>query len=117
MREGRLAWLGAEATLAGIVLDGEPSPERFRQFIGGAVQALLAHPGTTRVRAFGELAVLEPIEVPARLHCSGCGTDWDLESRSFRCVACGGGDVVVVAGEEFEVESIDVEEDPCMSKR
>ena len=64
-----------------------------------------------------EDAVLEHTEVPARLRCSGCGVEWDLESRSFRCVGCGGGEVAVVAGEEFEVESIDVEEDPCISRR
>ncbi len=64
-----------------------------------------------------EGAALEPIEVPGRLRCSSCGVEWDLESPSFRCIACGGADVAVVAGQEFEVESIDVEEDPCMSRR
>lgn len=65
-----------------------------------------------------EDAALEHTEVPARLHCAGCGVEWSLESRSFRCVACGGGDVTVVAGQEFEVESIDVEEEaPCTSRR
>lgn len=58
VREGRLVWLGAEATLAGIVVEGELSPERFGQFIGGAVRALRAHPGTSGVRAFGELVGL-----------------------------------------------------------
>jgi hydrogenase nickel incorporation protein HypA/HybF len=55
-----------------------------------------------------EGARLEVEHVPARLRC--CGAEW--EPPGFRCPACGGGGEVV-AGDEFLVESIDVEEDAC----
>lgn len=58
VREGRLVWLPAEAVLAGIVVEGQVSPDRFGQFVGGAVRALRAHPGTTGIRVFGELVGL-----------------------------------------------------------
>jgi hydrogenase nickel incorporation protein HypA/HybF len=50
-------------------------------------------------------ARLEVEVVPARLRC--CGAEW--EPPGFRCPACGGGGEVV-AGGEFLVESIAVEE-------
>ena len=38
-------------------------------------------------------------------------------SPHFRCPACGGADVEVASGNEFEVESIEVEEDACIAQR
>ena len=52
-----------------------------------------------------EGARLELEIVPARLRC--CGAEW--EPPSFRCPTCGGGGEVV-AGNEFLVESIEIEE-------
>jgi hydrogenase nickel incorporation protein HypA/HybF len=50
--------------------------------------------------------------VPARLSC--CGTEW--EPPSFRCPSCGGGGTVV-SGDEFLVESIQVQEvEPCIAR-
>jgi hydrogenase nickel incorporation protein HypA/HybF len=88
-----------------------------------------------------EGAVLEHEVIPAGLACAGCGETWALESAtavpgaptpvpgaptwgqarpgrarpqvSFRCPACGGADVGIEAGNEFEVESIEVEEPAC----
>jgi hydrogenase nickel incorporation protein HypA/HybF len=51
-----------------------------------------------------EGARLELEVVPARLAC--CDGEW--EPPSFRCPSCGGGGVVV-SGDEFQVESIQVE--------
>jgi hydrogenase nickel incorporation protein HypA/HybF len=48
--------------------------------------------------------------VPARLRCAGCAHEWEIELPAFRCPACGGAAVVVLTGEELEVESIEVEE-------
>ena len=56
-----------------------------------------------------EGARLEQEVVPARLRC-GCGHEWGLDALDFRCSACGAADARVVSGEEFLVESIDVEE-------
>lgn len=49
--------------------------------------------------------------VPARLQCSGCNNEWEPDFPTFRCPACSGGKVVVLSGEEFMVDSIEVEED------
>lgn len=54
-------------------------------------------------------ARLEIEDVPARLRCVPCAREWEIDLPLFRCTGCGGADVVVVSGEEFEVESIDVE--------
>ena len=57
-----------------------------------------------------EGARLELIEVPARLRC--CGQEWQMDFPDFRCAACGGA-ARIVAGDELEVESIEVEEAAC----
>lgn len=46
----------------------------------------------------------------ARLRCRPCATEWGIEIPAFRCPTCGGSDVTVASGNEFEVESIEVEE-------
>ena len=85
-----------------------------------------------------EGATLEYETVPATLGCSECGSTWPLTATlgsgsatwgqtppggarpqvaarqvSFRCPRCGGADVAVQSGDEFEVESIEVEEPAC----
>jgi hydrogenase nickel incorporation protein HypA/HybF len=72
-----------------------------------------------------EGARLELELVDARLRCARCAREWDPSPRPaaeaselvtpsfFRCPECGAGESDVVAGEEMEVESIDVEEEPC----
>lgn len=62
-----------------------------------------------------EGARLRQTLVPARLRCA-CGTAWEPLIPAFRCPACGGSDVEVIAGNELEVESIDVEEDACIAR-
>jgi hydrogenase nickel incorporation protein HypA/HybF len=56
-----------------------------------------------------EGARLEQEAIPARLRC-GCGHEWEPDGIDFRCSGCGAADAVVVSGEEFLVESIDVEQ-------
>jgi hydrogenase nickel incorporation protein HypA/HybF len=53
-----------------------------------------------------EGARLEVELVPARLAC--CGREW--QPPSFRCPSCGGGGTIT-AGDEFMVESIEVQEE------
>ena len=60
-----------------------------------------------------EGAVLEQELIPARLACAGCAGEWEIELPVFRCPSCGGADVTVIAGDELEVESIEVEEEPA----
>ena len=54
--------------------------------------------------------------VPAELRCEDCGHAWELLAPPFRCPACGSGDVEVERGEEFLVESIEIEEDACLAR-
>ena len=55
-------------------------------------------------------ARLECVEVDARLQCAGCGHGWTPDWAAFRCPACRSGQVDVVAGEELEVDYIEVQE-------
>jgi len=66
-----------------------------------------------------EGARLEQQVVPAALRCRGCERSWEIDFPDFRCPACGRADVEVVSGEEFEVESIEVEaeEAECTAPR
>jgi hydrogenase nickel incorporation protein HypA/HybF len=64
-----------------------------------------------------EGARLEQEVIPARLRCRGCGHEWEIEIPAFRCPACAGSDVEVASGDEFEVESIEVEEAECIAPR
>ena len=60
-----------------------------------------------------EGSVLEQEVIPARLACTACAREWEIELPVFRCPSCGGADVEVAAGDELEVESIEVEEEPA----
>jgi hydrogenase nickel incorporation protein HypA/HybF len=60
-----------------------------------------------------EGAVLEHEVVAATLACGACAASWSLEGSSFRCPQCGAADVAIEAGNEFEIESIEVEEPAC----
>jgi hydrogenase nickel incorporation protein HypA/HybF len=65
-----------------------------------------------------EGARLEQELIPARLRCGGCEREWEIELPVFMCPACGGvGRVEVASGDEFEVESIEVEEGECTARR
>jgi hydrogenase nickel incorporation protein HypA/HybF len=64
-----------------------------------------------------EGARLEQEAVPAVLRCDGCATEWEMDLPFFRCAACGSGAVTVTSGNEFEVESIEVEEVQCIGPR
>jgi hydrogenase nickel incorporation protein HypA/HybF len=63
-----------------------------------------------------EGATLEQSLVQARVRCSSCGEERDLDMPVFLCPACGG-TCEVVTGDELEVESIEVEEDACIAPR
>jgi hydrogenase nickel incorporation protein HypA/HybF len=60
-----------------------------------------------------EGSVLEQEVIPARLACPACQDEWPIELPVFRCPGCGGADVEIAAGDELEVESIEVEEEPA----
>ena len=62
-------------------------------------------------------AVLEQELIAAVLHCRACEHEWAIEIPAFRCPDCGGSDVAIAAGNEFEVESIEIEEAECIGQR
>ena len=64
-----------------------------------------------------EGARLEYEIIDARLRCNPCAKEWDIEIPAFRCPTCGGSDVEIASGNEFEVESIEVEEAECIAPR
>ncbi len=47
--------------------------------------------------------------IPAEMLCLDCNTRYHLEKEALACPTCGGVRVKVVAGEEFNLEAIDVE--------
>jgi len=65
-----------------------------------------------------EGARLEHELIAGLLSCSSCGHEWEIDLPIFMCPACGfAGRVEVLAGDEFEVESIEVEEAECIARR
>lgn len=66
-----------------------------------------------------EGAELEQTLVPGRLVCRACDHAWELQFADFRCPKCLDGNAEVTAGNEFQVESIMVEEeeDACIAPR
>jgi hydrogenase nickel incorporation protein HypA/HybF len=65
-----------------------------------------------------ERARLEQELIPARLRCGACEREWEIELPVFMCPDCGSaGRVEVASGNEFEVESIVVEEAECIARR
>jgi hydrogenase nickel incorporation protein HypA/HybF len=64
-----------------------------------------------------EGAVLTQEVIDARLHCNPCEFEWEIEIPAFRCPQCGGSDVEIATGNEFEVESIEVEEAECIAQK
>jgi hydrogenase nickel incorporation protein HypA/HybF len=64
-----------------------------------------------------EGAALVQEVVDARLRCRPCALQWEIEIPAFRCPQCGGSDVEIASGNEFEVESIIVEEAECIAQK
>jgi hydrogenase nickel incorporation protein HypA/HybF len=64
-----------------------------------------------------EGARLDQELVPALLACAACELEWEIDFPDFRCPTCGTAEVEVLSGNEFEVESIEVEEAACIARR
>ena len=56
-----------------------------------------------------EQAKLHFRRVPAELQCNTCGEKYHPTDRELICPNCGGVGAKIIAGEEFALESIDVE--------
>ncbi|HEY2260433.1 MAG TPA: hydrogenase maturation nickel metallochaperone HypA [Solirubrobacteraceae bacterium] len=57
-----------------------------------------------------EGAALSLEEIETELGCGDCGRRWSPQLPAFRCPDCGSAEVEVLAGEELEVDYIEVEE-------
>jgi hydrogenase nickel incorporation protein HypA/HybF len=57
-----------------------------------------------------EGARLEVTEIATRLRCGECGHEWAPQIPHFRCPACESANVKVTAGEELEVEYLELSE-------
>jgi hydrogenase nickel incorporation protein HypA/HybF len=66
-----------------------------------------------------EGARLDVAEIELELQCTDCGARWSPELPAFRCADCGSADVSIEAGEELEVDYIEVEEQEaqCIGQR
>ena len=64
-----------------------------------------------------ERARLELTEIAARLRCSDCEREWEPTIPAFRCPRCESGQVEVAAGDELEVDYIEIEEPACIGPR
>ncbi len=60
-----------------------------------------------------EGATLHFRRIGAVLRCEDCAHEFPLDHREFVCPACGGGHIRVAGGDEFYLESIDVERAPA----
>jgi hypothetical protein len=58
LREGRLVFLDAAATLARFMVDGQPDRHRFFRVIGGVIQGIRERTGRFELRAYGEMVGL-----------------------------------------------------------
>lgn len=56
----------------------------------------------------GSKLVIE--QVPAVVECEGCGVETTLDMPLLACGSCGGDNVTLLSGEEFRIESFDIEE-------
>ena len=56
-----------------------------------------------------ERAELHFERVPGTLRCLGCGHAFPLNGRDYACPACGEKQVIAAGGDEFRLESIEVE--------
>jgi hydrogenase nickel incorporation protein HypA/HybF len=47
--------------------------------------------------------------LPGVLRCLGCGHTFPLDGRDYACPVCGEGQVIAAGGDEFRLESIEVD--------
>lgn len=55
-------------------------------------------------------ARLELTEIEAQLKCESCGFEWELQIAAFRCPECASAGVRVTAGEELEIDYLELKE-------
>ncbi len=59
--------------------------------------------------SIAEGALLHFERIPTRLRCQACGEEYQPGDETFSCPACDSQNIQIVAGREFQLESIEVE--------
>jgi Zn finger protein HypA/HybF involved in hydrogenase expression len=49
-------------------------------------------------------------DVGVRLRCDDCAHEWEPLIPAFRCPACDSGEAAIIAGEELEIDYLEVRE-------
>jgi hydrogenase nickel incorporation protein HypA/HybF len=57
-----------------------------------------------------EDAELDVTVIEARLHCQDCGREWEPLIAAFRCPDCASAKVDIIAGQELEIEYLELKE-------
>jgi hydrogenase nickel incorporation protein HypA/HybF len=57
-------------------------------------------------------STLKFTRIPAVLHCTTCSKDFEIDQILSPCPQCGGYQTTIKSGEEFYIDSIEVEKDP-----
>lgn len=47
--------------------------------------------------------------IPARMHCNDCGVDFEMQDELAPCPECGSINLKLISGDEFWLESIEIE--------
>ncbi len=64
-----------------------------------------------------ESAILNITEVPITLMCKSCQKKSAIEQLSYQCPLCQSNDVELVAGREFTIDSLDVDDSQPMNNK
>jgi hydrogenase nickel incorporation protein HypA/HybF len=87
---------------------------RLRQVVPDALEFAFALVAQGTELEGAELAIED---VPVRVTCRTCAAETEVEAFPLVCWRCGGLDVEVVAGEEFYVDSLEIEDAPLAAAR
>jgi len=51
-------------------------------------------------------------EIPVKARCKSCENHWTIDGPAFSCPRCGSGTIELISGQELDISSIEIEEDP-----
>jgi len=51
-------------------------------------------------------------EIPVTARCKSCGNNWTIDGPAFSCPRCTSGTIELTSGQELDISSIEIEEDP-----
>ncbi|MBN1306778.1 MAG: hydrogenase maturation nickel metallochaperone HypA [Chitinispirillaceae bacterium] len=77
-----------------------------RQIVPDALRFAFEVLGKETIAHGAEIVITD---VPVKASCGDCGCEFRVEDRCFICASCGSGSVVVTAGKELYIDSIEGE--------